>query len=170
MSEKTKMEINTYLTFNLGEETFASNVSKVLNILEMMKITEVPQSPDYMRGVVNLRGEVLPLIDTRIKFGMTPISISSATCILVLNVNVNSKSVKIGTLVDSVHEVLEVKEEDILAPPDMGTKYKSEFIEGLIKSGDGFIMLLDMDKIFSTDEITILQEKTEEPILEETSN
>lgn len=166
MDEINKKEINTYLTFKLGEETFASNVSKVLNILEMLKITEVPQSPDYMRGVVNLRGEVLPLIDARVKFGMTPTCITSNTCILVLDVNVSGKFIKIGTLVDSVHEVLEIKKEDIQDPPHMGTKYKSEFIEGLFKSGEAFIMLLDMDKTFSTDEIAILKEKTEEPISE----
>lgn len=158
--EDIKTNINSWLSFKLGVETFASNVSKVLNILEMQDITEVPKTPNYMMGVINLRGTVLPVIDSRIKFGMDPIQITSNTCILVLNVEVEEKLIMVGALVDAVEEVLEIDDKDIQESPTIGTKYRTEFIEGMIEKGDGFIMLLDMDKIFSTDDITELTEKS----------
>ena len=157
MEKQKELLINSFLSFKLGEETFASNVGKVLNILEMMKITKVPKAPNYMKGVVNLRGIVLPVIDARLKFGMTPIELTTNTCILVLDVKVDEEEVKVGAIVDSVEEVLELNEEDIQPPPNIGSKYKSDFIYGMAKSGEEFIMLLDMDKIFSTDEIIDLK-------------
>ena len=156
--EKQKTKLNSYLSFKLGNETFASNVSKVLNILEMMKITKVPKAPSYMKGVINLRGVVLPVIDTRLKFGMTTIEETTNTCILVLDVNVDGESVNVGAMVDAVEEVLELNEEDIQPPPSIGSNYKSEFIYGMAKKGEQFIMLLDMDKVFSTEEIIDLKE------------
>ena len=156
--EVNTINLNSWLSFKLGVETFASNVSKVLNILEMQKITEVPKTPDYMMGVINLRGMVLPVIDTRMKFGMEPITITASTCILVLDVIVENKSLKVGALVDSVEEVLEIEEKDIQESPTIGTKYRTEFIEGMIHKGDSFIMLLDMDMVFSTDDITEISE------------
>ncbi|NOQ26462.1 MAG: chemotaxis protein CheW [Bacteroidales bacterium] len=153
-----KEKQNSYLSFTLGEETFASNVGKVLNILEMMKITKVPKSPVYMKGVVNLRGMVLPIIDLRLKFGMTPIEETTNTCILVLDVKVNGEAVKVGAMVDAVQEVLILDEKDIKPPPNIGSKYKSEFIYGMAKNGEEFIMLLDMDKVFSSDELINLKD------------
>lgn len=158
--EVKNIEINSYLTFKLGKEVFAAHVGKVLNILELVKITEVPQSPDYMKGVINLRGTVLPVIDTRIKFGLSPTEFTKNTCIIVLNVNIEGDEVDVGALVDSVQEVLEVDNNQILPPPSIGTKYKSEFINGMIKMDDHFIMLLNMDKVFSTTDIIDLQEAT----------
>lgn len=156
MKEQTKQKFNSYLSFKLGDELFASNVSKVLNILEMMKITKVPKTPSYMKGVINLRGTVLPVVDTRYKFGMTPTETTSDTCILVLDVEVDGESINIGALVDSVQEVLEIEQEDIQPPPSIGSKYQSEFIFGMLKHNEEFIMLLDMDKVFSVDEILSL--------------
>ncbi|MFA6401962.1 MAG: chemotaxis protein CheW [Salinivirgaceae bacterium] len=153
MSNETHTITNTYLTFRLGKEYFASNVSKVLNILEMLPITHIPKAPDYMKGVINLRGLVLPVIDTRIKFGMTPTEMSPSTGILVLDIHVNGVAAKLGAIVDSVDEVIELGEADIQEPPSIGTKYKSEFIEGMAKKDQGFIMILNMDKVFSADEI-----------------
>ncbi|MBU8893109.1 MAG: chemotaxis protein CheW [Bacteroidales bacterium] len=161
-----KLTLNSYLSFKLGKETFASNVSKVLNILEMMKITKVPKSPSYMKGVINLRGDVLPLVDTRLKFGMPQTEISTNTCILVLNVEVDGESINIGALVDFVQEVLELGESDIQPPPNIGSKYKSEFIYGMVKSGEEFIMLLDMDKVFSVDDIVSLKEANNQGVKE----
>ncbi len=151
-------EINSFLSFKLGEETYAANVSKVLNILEMVKITKVPKAPDYMKGVINLRGTVLPLVDTRIKFGLEETAYTSNTCILVLDIEMEGETVQVGALVDSVQEVLELNNEEILPPPSIGKKYKSEFIEGMAKMDDQFIMVLNMDMIFSTDELIALQE------------
>jgi purine-binding chemotaxis protein CheW len=156
--EKEKKQ-NSYLSFKLGQETFASNVSKVLNILELTKITKVPKAPEYMMGVINLRGTVLPVINARLKFGMTAVEETTNTCILVLDVVVDGETVKVGAMVDSVEEVLELNEEDIQPPPTIGSKYKSEFIYGMAKSNEEFIMLLDMDKVFSADEIIDLKKK-----------
>jgi purine-binding chemotaxis protein CheW len=147
---------NSYLTFKIEDELFAANVSKVLSILEMSKITKIPRTPDYIRGVINLRGAVLPIVDLRIKFGLTPTEFTSNTCILVLEINIENNIVKIGALVDSVQEVLEIEDKDILSPPNIGSKYRSEFIEGMFKAENSFIMLLNMDLLFTLDEITVM--------------
>ncbi len=162
MSETNKNKINSYLTFRLGDELFAANVSKVLNILEMTKVTKVPKAPPYMKGVINLRGSVLPLVDTRIKFEMSETEFTPNTCILVLDIDINGESVHVGALVDSVQEVIEIEDKNIMPPPNIGTRYKSEFIEGVAKIGEEFVMILNMDLIFSTDELSILKESTEE--------
>ncbi len=162
MDNETMTKTNSYLSFNLGEEEFAAHVSKVLNILEMVKITEVPKAPDYMKGVINLRGTVLPVVDTRIKFGMTATEYTTNTCIVVMEVELGGEIVQVGALVDSVQAVLEIEESQIQPPPSIGSKYKSEFIYGMAKLDEKFIMLLDMEKVFSTDEIISLKEKTNE--------
>lgn len=162
MNKETITKVNSYLSFNLGEEEFAAHVGKVLNILEMTKITEVPKSPDYMKGVINLRGAVLPVVDTRIKFGMTPTEYTTNTCIVVMEVEMEGEIVQVGALVDSVQAVLELDEAQIQPPPSIGSKYKSDFIYGMAKVEDNFIMLLDMEKVFSSDEIVSLKEKTNE--------
>jgi purine-binding chemotaxis protein CheW len=161
MSE-VKSQINSYLTFKLEDEYFAANVVKVLNILEMTKITKVPKAPAYMKGVINLRGAVLPLIDTRIKFDMPETQFTANTCILVLEIDINGDTIHVGALVDSVHEVIELDDNQILPPPSIGNKYKSEFIEGIAKVDDEFVMILNMDLIFSTDELTMLKESFEQ--------
>ncbi|HEX2936250.1 MAG TPA: chemotaxis protein CheW [Bacteroidales bacterium] len=158
MREGLTHKINSYLTFKLGEETFGANVAKVLNILEMTKITKVPKSPPYMKGVINLRGAVLPLIDTRIKFDMPETEYTPNTCILVLDIDLNGEPVHVGALVDSVQEVIEIDDAQIQPPPSIGSKYRSEFIEGMAKINEEFIMLLNMDLIFSTSELSLLKD------------
>ncbi len=153
----------SYLSFKLGKETFASNVSKVLNILEMPQITDVPQTPDYMVGVMNLRGAVLPVVDTRVKFGMEATKVTSNTCVLVLEINIDNRSLKLGAMVDSVEEVMEIEENEINPSPSIGTKYNTEFIHGMVQQGEGFVMVLDMDKVFSTHEIIELENANIEP-------
>lgn len=162
MNEDNLSRINSYLSFKLGEEEFAAHVGKVLNILEMTRITEVPKAPSYMKGVINLRGTVLPVIDTRIKFGMTPTEFTANTCIIVLDIQVDGESIQIGALVDSVQAVLEIEKGTIMPPPSIGSKYKSEFIVGVANMNDKFIMILDMDAVFSTEDVTDLKIKTEE--------
>lgn len=158
-----KLKLNSYLSFKLGEEIFAANVSKVLNILEMTKITKVPKAPSYMKGVINLRGTVLPVVDSRVKFGMAPTEVTPNTCILVLEVDVEGEVLQVGGLVDSVQEVLEIEPHQIMSPPSIGSRYRSEFITGMYKRDeDHFIMLLDMDKVFSSDEALVLRESTPE--------
>jgi purine-binding chemotaxis protein CheW len=168
MNQENLSKINSYLSFKLGDEEFAAHVGKVLNILELTKITEVPKAPIYMKGVINLRGTVLPVIDTRIKFGMSPTVYTTNTCIIVLDIDVDGESIYVGALVDAVHAVLEIDKNNILPPPSIGSKYKSEFIEGVANIDDKFIMILNMDAVFSTDEITNLKDKTEET--EKTTN
>jgi purine-binding chemotaxis protein CheW len=159
MTETNSLQLNSYLSFKLGDEIFAANVGKVLNILEMTKITKVPQAPSYMQGVINLRGTVLPVIDTRIKFGLTQTVFTPSTCILVLDIEVEGEHLHVGGLVDSVQEVLEIEPHQILPPPNIGNRYRSQFINGMFKlNEDEFIMLLDMDKIFNVEDLAVLGE------------
>ncbi len=162
MSNGSESKINSYLTFKLGEEEFAAHVGKVLNILEMTRITEVPKSPDYMKGVINLRGSVLPVIDTRIKFGMTPTEYTPNTCIVVMDIDMDGDSIHVGALVDSVQAVLEIDDAQILPPPSIGHKYRSEFIEGVANINETFIMILNMDEVFSSEEVHNLQDTAAE--------
>jgi purine-binding chemotaxis protein CheW len=147
---------DSYLSFRLGDEEYAAHVSKVLNILEMTRITRVPKAPEYMKGVINLRGMVLPVIDTRIKFGMPETEYTDKTCIVVMDLDLDGELVHVGALVDEVVAVLEIEKEQIEPPPSIGNTYRSDFISGVARQGDNFIMIIDMIKIFSTAEITSL--------------
>lgn len=162
MNNENITKINTFLSFKLGEEEFAAHVGKVLNILEMTKITEVPKAPEYMKGVINLRGTVLPVIDTRIKFGMPKTEYTTNTCIIVLDIEMDGDSIHVGALVDSVQAVLELDSNQIMPAPSIGSKYKSEFIEGVANIDDKFIMILNMDAVFSSNELTNIQNQTKE--------
>jgi purine-binding chemotaxis protein CheW len=164
MNKEQVVSAQSYLSFRLGEEVFAASVAKVMEILEVPKITKVPKSPAYMRGVVNLRGSVLPVIDTRLKFGMPTASDTVNTCIMVLNVQLDNESYVLGALVDAVQEVFEITEDEIKPAPSIGSKYKSEFIEGMVKANEQFIMLLNLDKVFSSDELSIVKESIAQPI------
>lgn len=155
---KTNDNVHTFLTFKLGKEFFAVNVSKVLTILEMKPMTKVPNSPDFMRGVINLRGNVLPVIDMRIKFGMEATEFTQNTCIIVLNLEIDEENLHLGILVDAVDQVLEIKDSEIEESPTIGTKYKVEFIQGMYRLEVGFIMLLNIDLIFNSDELIIAKE------------
>lgn len=160
--ETNKNESNSYLSFQLGTELFAAHVSKTESIIEVPEITKIPQSPDYLKGIINIRGKAMPVIDTRIKFGMSPIEMSVNTCILVLEVKVESEALQVGVLVDSVHEVLEINQNEILPPPGLGAKYKSLFIYGVVKYKERFIMLIDMDLVFNADDLEQLSNQVEE--------
>lgn len=147
----------TYLTFSLGKENFALDVEHVEKILEYQPVTEVPKAPEYMLGVFNLRGEVIPLVDTRIKFGMTKTEISSATCVLVINIDIDGELVKLGAMVDSVKEVVKYNVNDLMSLPTVGKQSKTEFLNGVLRLDDQFVLLLNADKIFSVDEIVELK-------------
>lgn len=157
MENEAALSSNSYLSFKVGQELFAAHVSKVLNILEMTKITVVPRAPEYMLGVINLRGAVLPVIDSRIKFGMPVTEHTNDTCIIVTEVKIDNDTVRVGALVDSVQEVLEIEKEEILPPPSIGSQYQTDFIRGVMNVKEQFIMVLDMDKVFSTEEILALK-------------
>ncbi len=158
-NEEKTANSQSYLTFKLGREIFAVHVSKVSNILEMSPITHVPKSPPHMKGVTNLRGSVLPVADSRIKLDMDETEYTANTCILVLNLRIEDEKVDLGAIVDSVQEVVEIEENQLLDPPSIGNKYKTEYIRKIIQISEKFIMLLDVDKIFATDDVIKLQEK-----------
>lgn len=153
--------INSYLSFKIGSEFYAANVSYVHNIIEYTDITKVPEMPAYMLGVINLRGQVLPVIDARIKFGLTNTEITSNSCILVMEVDVEGSQVFIGALVDAVAEVLEISESEIKDPPSIGTTIKSQYISGVYHDENKFIMILEMNKILASDEIINMNEMSD---------
>lgn len=148
-------ETRQYLTFKLSDETFAVDVSKVREILEFASITKIPQTPDYMRGVINLRGSVVPVMDLRLKFGMSEAKKTVNTCIVVVEVFHEGKVVVIGALTDSVQEVFELDPGQIEPPPHIGTKFNIDFIMGMGKNDGPFIMILNIDKTFTYDEMAL---------------
>lgn len=158
MEMETEIKTNSYLSFCLGNEVYAAHVKSVLNILEITTITRIPKAPDYMEGVINLRGSVLPVVDTRVKLGMEKMGATKDTCIIVLEVLVEGDKIMIGSIVDGVKEVLEIDQHEILPPPNIGNKFQSQFIKGMYKVDEEFIMILNMDKIFSPDELISLKQ------------
>ena len=159
-------DINSYLSFQLEDEIFAINVKHVMEVLQMQKITKVPKTPKFIKGVVNFRGEILPIINTRQKFNLPSIKDISKSVIIFLTFKRNEKELKVGAIVDTVLDVTSFKEIDIKDVPEMGSKYNLEFIYGMIKVKKDFIMILDVDKVFSTDELDIFT-KTIQKNLEE---
>lgn len=153
MKNTGKNDNNSYLTFSLDNETFGIHVSKVVNILEMTEITKVPKAPAYIKGVINLRGTVLPVIDIRIKFGMAPTEQTLNTCILVLEPELEEGDAMVGGLVDSVKAVMDIDQEKILSPPSLDKENHTKIISGMVKSNDKFIMILDIDRIFNNSDI-----------------
>ncbi len=150
--------IETYLCFELNNELFGANVKNVFNILEMTETTKVPQSPAYFSGLINLRGNSLPVVDLRIIFGMSDLKFSNETCILVLQVKIGNDEVTLGAIVDSVKEVLEINEDLIDSTPSIGSNYRSEFINGVWKVNERFIMLLDLNKVFASKDAIFINE------------
>ena len=144
-----KNETTSFLTFKLDEEVFGINVQQVLEIVEVTPITKVPGSPKCMRGVINLRGSILPVIDTRAKFKMTDTLYTVDTCIIVLSINNNNETLLVGALVDAVQKVVELPAENIQPSDSMGVLYEEKFITGMGKTDQGFIMILDVEKVFS---------------------
>jgi purine-binding chemotaxis protein CheW len=165
MKNIEKAKLSSFLTFNIGEELYASNVKNVINIIELSKITKVPKAPEYMLGIVNLRGMVLPIVDTRKKFGLQETEFTVNTCILVLEVIVSNQNILVGALVDGVKEVIEIGDEEIMDPPSIGFSFDNNFITGVFKKKDeeAFIMILDMDCVFSTDEILAITQHVDKP-------
>lgn len=146
-----------YLTLKLNDEVFAFNVAKVREILELSTITKVPQTPEFMRGVINLRGSVVPVVDLRLKFGMSATVPTINTCIIVVEVQLDGEVIVLGALADSVQEVVELEQENIEAAPHIGTHLNTDFIHGMGKLDGNFIMILDIDKVFTDTELATVQ-------------
>jgi len=153
MSMETITATTQYLTFKLDEEIFALDVAKVREILEESSITKVPQTPEFMRGVINLRGSVVPVIDLRLKFGMSRTEKTVNTCIIVVEVQLENEVIVLGALADSVQEVIEMEPQQIEAAPHIGSRLNTDFIKGMGKVDGRFIMILDIDRVFSSDEL-----------------
>jgi purine-binding chemotaxis protein CheW len=146
-------ETRQYLTFSLGEESFALDVAHVREILEFTTVTKVPRTPEFMRGVINLRGSVVPVMDMRVKFNLSLTEKTVDTCIIVVEVSLDGEETILGALVDSVQEVFELEPDQIEPAPKIGTGLSTEFITGMGKRDDRFIIILDIDKVFSADEL-----------------
>ncbi len=150
-----------YITFRLGDELFAVNVSQVREVLDLTLITKVPTAPAFMRGVVNVRGSAIPVVDLRQRFGLPPTPETVNTRILVLEIEIEGERAVLGGIADSVHEVIELEPAQIVPPPTIAMRWRSDFIQGMGKRGDEFIILLDINAVFSVAEITTTQAAAE---------
>jgi purine-binding chemotaxis protein CheW len=146
-----------YLTFSLAGEEYGIGILKIKEIIGMMPITPVPQTPEFFKGVVNLRGKVIPVIDLRLKFGMEAADFTERTCIIVVEIDAASGTVMTGTVVDSVSEVLNIRGEDIEDTPAFGTNLTPAYIRGMATTERGVKILLDIDRVLSDEEIAVLE-------------
>ena len=146
-----------YLTFSLAGEEYGIGILKIKEIIGMMPITTVPRTPPFVKGVINLRGKVIPVVNLRLKFGLEEIPYTEKTCIIVVELVNQKGEVPMGIVVDSVSEVLNIKGPDIEETPAFGSKFDTEFIFGMAKINEGVKILLDIDKVLSADEIVILE-------------
>jgi len=161
MSTESVLEVAQYLTFKLDDEIFALDISKVREVLDYTTVTKVPNTPAFMRGVINVRGSVIPVVDVKLKFGMAITEKSVNTCIIILEVVVDGETLVVGALADSVEEVIDLDSGHIEPAPRIGTRLRTDFIKGMGKQNERFIILLDMDKVFSSDELA--QVRTDSP-------
>jgi purine-binding chemotaxis protein CheW len=158
MGVDTIKETTQYLSFNLDDEVFALDISKVREVLEYTTVTKVPKTPAFMKGVINLRGSVVPVIDMRLKFGMSVTEKTINTCVIIVEINLDGDTTVLGAMADSVQEVFELETDQIEPAPEIGTRLKTEFIKGMGKRDDSFIIILDIDKVFSSEEVAMVQE------------
>ncbi len=162
MGETGIMETTQYLTFKLEDEVFALDISKVREVLDFTTVTKVPKTPEFMRGVINLRGNVVPVVDLKLKFGMSRTEKTVNTCIIITEVTVDNETTVLGALADSVQEVMDLEPGQIEAAPKIGTRLNTEFIRGMGKRDNSFVIILDIDKVFSIDELALVQAKQAE--------
>ena len=145
-----------YLTFSMAEEEYGIGILKVKEIIGMMAVTMVPQTPSYVKGVINLRGKIIPVVSLRLKFGLEEIDYTDRTCIIVVEVKTNTGNVLMGIVVDAVSEVLNIRNAEIEDTPTFGTSLKTDFILGMAKTGNRVKILLDIDKVISGREMEIV--------------
>jgi purine-binding chemotaxis protein CheW len=146
-----------YLTFTLAEEEYGIGILKIKEIIGMMAITTVPQTPKFVKGVINLRGKVIPVIDLRLRFGMESMDYTERTCIIVVEIDGTAGTVQIGIVVDAVSEVLNITGKDIEDTPTFGTELNTNYILGMAKMEGGVKILLDIDRVLNDDEISVLE-------------
>jgi purine-binding chemotaxis protein CheW len=156
MNEKLSETRKQYLTFTLDKELYAMDIAKVREVLEYTDITRVPRTPEFLRGVINVRGRAVPVVDMRLKFGMSRTEQTVNTCIIITEVDVDGESTILGALADSVREVFDLEPDQIEPAPRLGARIKTEFIEGMGKQGEEFIIILNVDKVFSAEELSVV--------------
>jgi len=158
MGASSITETTQYLTFKMADEIFAVDVAKIREILDFTPATKVPGTPEFMRGVINVRGNVVPVVDMRMKFGLTEIQKTVDTCIVVMEIAVEEDTTVLGALVDSVQEVFELEASLIEPPPKIGARWRTEFIKGIGKRNNELIIILDIDRVFSGQELGVIQD------------
>jgi len=162
MSVNEITETRQYLTFRLAGEIFAIDVAKVREVLDLTTITAIPRTPEFMSGVINLRGSVVPVVDLRLCFEMSKTENTRNTCIVVVEVTLDDEPVVIGALADSVEEVIDLEPDQIQPAPHIGTQIRTDFIRGMGKRDTQFIMILDIDRVFSADDLASLRSQEAE--------
>jgi purine-binding chemotaxis protein CheW len=156
MSVADITETTQYLSFKLDEEIFALDISKVREVLDFTTVTKVPKTPEFMRGIINLRGSVVPVVDMRLKFGMSETEKTVNTCIIIVETVLEGEKIMIGALADSVQEVFDLEADQIEPPPKIGTRLNIDFIKGMGKRDEEFVIILNIDEVFSADEIALV--------------
>ncbi len=171
-STQNKADTHAYLTLRLADEVFALDVQRVREVLEVPHITKVPHAPATMRGVINLRGKVLPVIDTRLRFGLESKPDTRETSIIVIEVSDEESAEKtlIGAVVDQALQVQEINMSSLEPAPSLGTAYRAEFVTGVAKQNERFILLLDMDKVFSLSELKSIEQLSTQQTLNVTDD
>ncbi|HEX5392120.1 MAG TPA: chemotaxis protein CheW [Rhodocyclaceae bacterium] len=149
-------EQQQYLTFTLGDEMFAIGILSIREIIEYGNLTEVPMTPPFIRGVINLRGAVVPVIDLAIRFGRQPRETTRRTCIVIIEVETEKGRQEMGIVVDAVSEVLEIPATEIEPPPEFGTRIRNDFIAGMGKVNGNFVVLLDVSRVLSMEEVAVV--------------
>lgn len=153
MTTQVISETAQYLSFNLDDEVFALDIARVKEVIEFTTVTKVPQCPEFMRGVINLRGSVVPVIDLREKFSMGQTDKTLSTCVIISEVVVDGETVVLGAMADAVDEVFDLNREQMEPPPRIGTQLNTDFLMGMGKKDGEFVLILDIDKVFSLGEL-----------------
>jgi purine-binding chemotaxis protein CheW len=157
MAAATVNETNQYLTFTLDEEVYALEIGKVREVLEFTGVTKVPRTPAFMRGVINLRGSVVPVVDLKRKFATGSTEATISTCVVIVEVAVDGEPTVLGVLADAVQEVIDLDPSQVEPPPKIGARLRTEFIRGMGKRDEEFLILLDVDRVFSAGELSAVQ-------------
>ena len=167
MEENNENSGRQYVTFSLCDELFGVEVSRAREILSLTPVTKVPQTPDYLLGVINLRGQVVPVVDMRLKLGLSAGEDTEDTCIIVVEVQVDGEAIIVGALADAVREVMEIRADQIEPPPKLGTRLKTEFITGMGKVDEQFMILLNIDRVFNSEDLAFVQDAGQVDVSEE---
>lgn len=155
MTTSTEASVAQYLSFQVAGESYAVGVLQAREIIEYTTVTRVPHAPPAVRGVINLRGSVVPVVDLAVKFGLPASEIGRRTCVVIVECSLDGDSTVMGVMADAVNHVLDLGPADIEPAPSFGTRVRTEYLKGMGKLEQGFVLLLDMDKLLTTDEASV---------------